>query len=68
MTTRRIRHQTSPLSVESVQRIPGIRRITARSLNLRHIQKKASKKREDMLLVAVLSCGVLLLLAVSFAL
>lgn len=68
MTTRHLQHQTPPLSVESVQRLPGIRRITARSLNLRHLHKKSSKKREDMLLLGVLSSGVVLLLAVSFAL
>ncbi len=68
MSTQRLRHHTTPLTVESVQRMPGIRRITARNLRVAPIKTRPAKRREDMLLLAVLSAGVGLLLTLSLVL
>jgi hypothetical protein len=68
MSTRRMRHHTTPFTGEAARRMPGIRRVTARNLNVRAVRTKPSKARQDMLFVAVVSSGVVLLLALSFLL
>ena len=65
MTTRPS-HSTSSMAADSVQLLPGMH-ASPGSARIKPF-KQASKKREDALLVGVLSAGVLLLLAVSMAL
>jgi hypothetical protein len=68
MSTRRMRPHTTQATVDAIRSIPSIRRVTARNLKIRAVKPRSSKARQDMLFVAVVSSGVVLLLAISFLL